>query len=60
LSDTAARSLADGRAAVVESGGLVRADFCLVAAEQAAELCRLDAERVRFWNAGGAGRSGSD
>ena len=57
ISDTAARSLTDGRAAIVESGGLVRADFCLVAAEQAAEIARLDRERVRFWNAGGASRS---
>jgi uncharacterized protein YaiL (DUF2058 family) len=56
LSDTAARSLTDGRAAIVEAGGLVRADFCLVAGEQAAEIARLDHERVRFWNAGGASR----
>jgi uncharacterized protein len=54
LSDGAHRSLADGRAAVVESGGLVRDDFCLVAREQAAEIGRLDPERVRFWNPSGA------
>jgi uncharacterized protein YaiL (DUF2058 family) len=60
LSDVAHRSLADGRAAVVESRGLVRADFCLVAAEQAAEIARLDAEQVRFWNSGGPSRPGSD
>jgi uncharacterized protein YaiL (DUF2058 family) len=59
LSDTAARSLGDGRVAVVESGGIGRADFCLVAAEQAAEIARLDPERVRFWNSGGASRPGS-
>ena len=56
VSDQAFRSLADGRIAIVESGGLARNDFCLVAAEQAAEITKLDRDRVRFWN--GGGRSG--
>jgi hypothetical protein len=51
LPDGAIQALGDGRAGVVESGGLVRMDFCLVAAEQAAEIARLDPERVRFLNA---------
>lgn len=57
VSDQAVRSLADGRIAIVESGGLARHDFCLVAGEQAAEIAKLDQDRVRFWN--GGGRSGS-
>jgi uncharacterized protein YaiL (DUF2058 family) len=51
VSDGASRSLADGRFAIVESGGIVpRKDFVLVASEQADEIARLDRERVRFWN----------
>jgi len=50
VSDTASRNLADGRFGVVESGGVVRKDFCLVASEQVAEIAALDPARVRFWN----------
>jgi uncharacterized protein YaiL (DUF2058 family) len=57
VSDQASRKLADGRVAIVESGGLVRHDFCLVASEQAAEIVKLDGDRVLFWN--GSGTSGS-
>ncbi len=52
ISDTAFRSLVEGRAAIVESSGVARLDFCLVAGEQAAEIAKLDRECVRFWNAG--------
>lgn len=54
VSDTASRGLAEGRFGVVESGGVVRKDFCLVASEQVAEVAALDPERVRFWNGGEA------
>ena len=52
VSDVASRNLADGRCAIVESLGVVRNDFCLVGSEQAAELARLDPDRLRFWNGG--------
>jgi uncharacterized protein len=51
LSDGGHRGLADGRVGIVESGGLTRMDFCLVAAEQAAAIASLDPDRVRFLNA---------
>jgi uncharacterized protein YaiL (DUF2058 family) len=51
LSDGSHRGLADGRMGIVESGGLTRMDFCLVAAEQASAIARVDPERVCFLNA---------
>lgn len=58
VSDSAIRSLAEGRVAIVEAAGIVpRHDFCLVTSEQAVEIARQDAACVRFWN--GAGTSGA-
>ncbi len=56
VSDGAIRSLTDGRIAIVEACGVVRQDFCLVTAEQAAEIAKVDPACVRFVNAAVAGR----
>ena len=56
VSDGAMRSLTDGRIAIVEACGIVRQDFCLVTAEQAAEIAKIDPACVRFVNAAVAGR----
>lgn len=56
VSDGAIRSLTDGRIAIVEACGVVRQDFCLVTAEQAAEIAKVDPGCVRFVNAAVAGR----
>jgi uncharacterized protein YaiL (DUF2058 family) len=56
VSDGAMRGLTDGRVAIVEACGVVRQDFCLVAAEQAQEIAKIDPACVRFVNAAVAGR----
>ena len=56
VSDGAVRSLTDGRVAIVEACGVVRQDFCLVTAEQAHEIAKIDPACVRFVNAAVTGR----
>jgi uncharacterized protein YaiL (DUF2058 family) len=50
LSDDAARRLQFGRAAVVDSHGVVRGEYCVVDANTALALCRDHPELIRFWN----------
>jgi uncharacterized protein YaiL (DUF2058 family) len=50
LSDSAARKLATGTAAIIESRGLVRGDYCLIDARAASEIETLFPRIVCFWN----------
>jgi uncharacterized protein len=60
LSDTAARQLAIGAAAIVETRGLVRGDYCVVHDRAAAEIARAEPETIRFWNREGRDRGGAE
>lgn len=59
LSDMAARRLAIGAAAIVETQGFVRGEHCVVNDRVASELSQLQPEMVRFYNreAGGDPRA---
>jgi uncharacterized protein YaiL (DUF2058 family) len=50
LSDEAARRLHFGRAAVVDSHGVGRGEYCVVDANSALSLSRDHPEVIRFWN----------
>lgn len=50
LSDIAARKLATGGAAIVETRGLVRGEYCVVNERAATEISHLHPEVVRFFN----------
>lgn len=52
LSDIAARGLATGAAAIVETQGFVRGDHCVVSERAAAELLQIHPEMVRFYSKG--------
>jgi len=54
LSDTAARRLAMGRAAIVETCGFVRGEFCVVTDKAAAAIRQLRPEILRLWAEGTA------
>lgn len=49
LSDIAARKLATGVAAIVETRGLVRGEYCVVNERAAIEISRLHPEIVRYF-----------
>lgn len=53
LSDSAARRLTTGRAAIIETRGLVRGEFCVVTGQAAATLEKVDPGIIRFWSRGG-------
>jgi uncharacterized protein YaiL (DUF2058 family) len=53
LSDVAARRLSTGGAAIVETLGVVRGDYCLVDAGTATQLASLAPESLCFWQAKG-------
>lgn len=57
LSDTAARRVTDGSAAIIETEGVVRGEFCVVVARAAEEIRQLRPELIQFWNRGGPTRS---
>jgi uncharacterized protein len=50
LSDGALRRLTGGSAAIVETRGAVRGEFCLVDGNAAQSLAREHPEIIRFWN----------
>ncbi len=50
LSDAAARKLATGSAAVIETSGHVRGDHGVVTDRAAAEIAEADPQMIRFWN----------
>ncbi len=50
LSDIAARKLATGAAAIVETKGLVRGEYCVINERAAVEISRLHPEIVRFFS----------
>jgi hypothetical protein len=61
LSDIAARRLAMGAAAIVETQGLVRGEYCVVSERAATELAHLQPEMVRFFShEAGSGHAGRD
>jgi len=49
LSDSAMRSLSLGRAAIIETCGLVRGEFCVVTDRAAAGIRASDPQIIRFW-----------
>lgn len=50
LSDGAIRRLSGGSAAIVETRGAVRGEFCVVDGNAAQALAREHPEIIRFWN----------
>ena len=52
VSDIAARKLATGAAAIVETLGWVRGEHCVVTDRAVSEIARLRPEIVCFWNGG--------
>ena len=50
LSDVAARRVSTGSAAIVETAGAVRGEFCVVSTRAAEEIRALRPELIRFWN----------
>jgi uncharacterized protein YaiL (DUF2058 family) len=52
LADSSARRLASGRAAIVESCGFVRGEFCVVTDKAAAGIRQAHPEIIRVWSEG--------
>jgi uncharacterized protein len=52
LADSAIRRLSMGRAAIIESCGLVRGEFCVVTDKAAAGIRQTRPEIIRVWNEG--------
>lgn len=52
VSDSGARKLATGSAAIVETRGMVRGEYCVIDARAAAELAAIDPRIFCFWNRG--------
>jgi uncharacterized protein YaiL (DUF2058 family) len=50
LTDQAVRRLQGGSAAIIESRGAVRGDYCVIDGQTAASLSRDQADILRLWN----------
>lgn len=50
LSDSAVRNLSRGRAAIIETGGLVRGEFCVVTDRAAEGIRQSQPEIIRLWS----------
>jgi uncharacterized protein YaiL (DUF2058 family) len=57
LSDVAARRVSSGSAAIVETAGTVRGEFCVVGVRAAQEIGELRPELIRVFNRDGSGRA---
>ena len=57
LSEVAVGRLAAGSAAIIETGGAVRGEFCVVDGKAAEEIRRIAPERILVFHRGGGARS---